>query len=124
MAGEFFVSPQGNDVNPGTREKPFATLGKAREAIRADRLAKEGSLPGQTIKAAAINKTDDMANRTDQEKKTATDGTKVEVKHEAYTVNLRGGEYRLKETFVLSAQDSGYWNAPVCGVRRRANRRY
>jgi hypothetical protein len=113
IAGEFFVSPQGSDTDPGTREKPFATLEKAREAIRTDRLTREGSLPGQKVKETVAKKTDDMANRTDQEKKPATDGPKVEIRHEAYTVNLRGGEYRLKETFVLSAQDSGYWNAPV-----------
>jgi hypothetical protein len=31
---EFYVSPSGNDGNPGTFEKPFATLEKARDAIR------------------------------------------------------------------------------------------
>jgi parallel beta-helix repeat protein len=31
---EFFISPNGNDKNPGTKEKPFATLEKAREAVR------------------------------------------------------------------------------------------
>lgn len=33
-APEFFVSPSGNDSNPGTRENPFATLEKARIAVR------------------------------------------------------------------------------------------
>jgi hypothetical protein len=31
---EYFVAPVGSDTNPGTREKPFATLEKARDAIR------------------------------------------------------------------------------------------
>lgn len=31
---EFFVSPEGSDVFAGTREKPFATLERARDAIR------------------------------------------------------------------------------------------
>jgi hypothetical protein len=35
FAVEFFVAPAGNDSNPGTREKPFASLEKARDAIRA-----------------------------------------------------------------------------------------
>ncbi len=31
---EFYVSPQGKDTNPGTLERPFATLEKARNAVR------------------------------------------------------------------------------------------
>ena len=32
---EFFVSPGGNDANGGTKDKPFATLGRAQQAARA-----------------------------------------------------------------------------------------
>jgi len=32
-AAEFYVARAGDDANPGTREKPFATLQRAREAI-------------------------------------------------------------------------------------------
>lgn len=32
---EFFLSPEGSDANPGTRGKPFQTLDKARQAVRA-----------------------------------------------------------------------------------------
>jgi hypothetical protein len=35
---EWFVSPDGDDRNPGTRDKPFATITRARDAVR---LAKE-----------------------------------------------------------------------------------
>ena len=35
FAVEFFVAPAGNDANPGTRERPFVSLEKARDAIRA-----------------------------------------------------------------------------------------
>jgi Right handed beta helix region len=31
---EFYVSPGGNDRNPGTKAKPFATLGRVQKAIR------------------------------------------------------------------------------------------
>ncbi len=31
----FYVAPDGSDANPGTRDKPFATLERARDAIRA-----------------------------------------------------------------------------------------
>jgi hypothetical protein len=44
FAVEFFVAPTGNDSNPGTEEKPFASLEKARDAIRA--LKAKGGLPG------------------------------------------------------------------------------
>ncbi|MDD4016811.1 MAG: right-handed parallel beta-helix repeat-containing protein [Kiritimatiellae bacterium] len=45
----FFVSPGGADDNPGTLEKPFATLEKARDAVRS--LKRGGGLPegGATV---------------------------------------------------------------------------
>ena len=38
----FFVSPAGNDANPGAKTKPFATIERARQAVRA---LKEKGLP-------------------------------------------------------------------------------
>jgi len=37
--GEFYVAPDGNDDNAGTKAKPFATLERARDAVRAAREA-------------------------------------------------------------------------------------
>ena len=34
FGADLYVSPQGNDTNPGTKEKPIATLGKAVEKVR------------------------------------------------------------------------------------------
>ena len=34
FGGEWFVAPNGSDDNPGTKDKPFATLEKARDAVR------------------------------------------------------------------------------------------
>jgi hypothetical protein len=34
VATEFFVSPHGNDGNPGTMEEPFTTLTHARDMVR------------------------------------------------------------------------------------------
>ena len=34
-AAEFYVSPRGTDANPGTKNLPFGTLEKARDALRA-----------------------------------------------------------------------------------------
>ncbi|MBR6460891.1 MAG: right-handed parallel beta-helix repeat-containing protein, partial [Verrucomicrobia bacterium] len=33
-AAEFFVSPKGNDENPGTAKAPFATFTRAQKAVR------------------------------------------------------------------------------------------
>lgn len=34
-AADVYVSPQGSDANPGTADRPFATLARARDAVRA-----------------------------------------------------------------------------------------
>jgi hypothetical protein len=39
---QFYVSPHGSDAQPGTREKPFATLEAARDALRALKAKGEG----------------------------------------------------------------------------------
>ena len=33
-AADFVVATDGNDANPGTEGRPFATLGRARRAVR------------------------------------------------------------------------------------------
>ena len=63
----YFVSPLGDDSNPGTEEAPFLTLAHARDVLRAE------------------------------------SGSMTEDVH----VYLRGGTYRLTETFVLGSEDSG-----------------
>lgn len=40
FADEWHVSPSGDDAHPGTADKPFRTLTRARDAVRADRAAK------------------------------------------------------------------------------------
>ncbi len=34
FATDFYISPNGNDINPGTKEKPFATLERAKIAVQ------------------------------------------------------------------------------------------
>ena len=34
IAADYYVAPNGNDANPGTAKKPFATLARARDAVR------------------------------------------------------------------------------------------
>ena len=50
-AREFFVSPAGSDRNGGTKEKPFATLERARDAVRG--LIKQGLKDDVTVHVAA-----------------------------------------------------------------------
>jgi tetratricopeptide (TPR) repeat protein len=73
-----FVSPKGSDTNPGTKDKPFATLERARDEIR-------------TLK---------IRNQ------------KSEIRN-PISVFIRGGEYVVKQTFKLTADDSGTEQAPI-----------
>jgi hypothetical protein len=43
-AAEFHVAPNGTDINPGTAEQPFATLERARDALREFKAANGGTL--------------------------------------------------------------------------------
>ena len=42
---DFYVSPQGDDTNPGTLERPFGTLQRARSAVRALKGSNHGVTP-------------------------------------------------------------------------------
>lgn len=46
---DFYVAHDGNDANPGTWEWPFATLERARDAVRERRAAGNGEFAGATI---------------------------------------------------------------------------
>ena len=48
-AADFFVSPQGNDANPGTQDKPFASPEAARDAVRVLAAAKNLPAGGVTV---------------------------------------------------------------------------
>ena len=69
------VSPEGSDTNPGTAAEPFATLERARDAVRA---LKRKGLPAGGV-----------------------------------TVRLRGGQYRLRQTFRLTPEDAGTAESPI-----------
>ncbi|MFV1965143.1 MAG: LamG-like jellyroll fold domain-containing protein [Pirellulaceae bacterium] len=72
----FFVAPNGNDQNDGTLKRPFATLTRARDAIR--RLKQTDGLPAGGV-----------------------------------AVYVRGGTYRMNETFHMTEEDSGGPRSPV-----------
>ena len=46
---DFYVSPDGLDKNPGTLDKPFATLAKARDAVRSMKRSKGLPPDGVTV---------------------------------------------------------------------------
>jgi len=70
------VAPNGSDTNDGTKTHPFATLERARDAIR--HIRQKGGLPDGGV-----------------------------------DVELRGGEYPVKQTFTLTEEDSGTETAPI-----------
>jgi hypothetical protein len=47
LAKDFYVATNGSDANPGTKDRPFATLEGARDAIRAQR--KSGALANEPV---------------------------------------------------------------------------
>jgi hypothetical protein len=71
-----FVAPDGKDDDAGSKERPFATLNRARDELR--RLKQNGGLPP----GGAV-------------------------------VVIRGGEYAVDDTFVLTAADGGTPESPV-----------
>lgn len=73
---ELHVAPGGHDTDEGTASRPFATLARARDEVRAIKTSR-GLPPG------------------------------------GVTVTLHGGLYELKETFELTADDSGSATAPI-----------
>lgn len=73
-AQNFYVAINGNDQNNGTIGHPFASLERARDAVR--------NLHAQGY-------------------------------HKTVMVFLREGIYSPRHTFVLTAQDSGYYSSPV-----------
>ena len=82
-AADFYVAPTGDDANPGTEAKPFATLERARDAVRQSK-AESARRP-----------------KLIQNPKSRTE------------VIVRGGTYELKRPFELTSEDSGSAKAPI-----------
>lgn len=96
----FYVSPGGEDANPGTMDKPFATLERAREAVRSSKAAGEKTviLRGGThyLKKTFILKQED-SGRTGSpvtyrahpgEKPVVSGGMKLALKWQPHTLSL------------------------------------
>ena len=47
LAKDFYVAANGSDANPGTKDRPFATLEGARDTVRAQR--KSGALANEPV---------------------------------------------------------------------------
>ena len=52
-AATFEVAPEGSDANPGSAERPFATLARARDAVR--ELKRSGGLPDSSLRKYAAS---------------------------------------------------------------------
>jgi hypothetical protein len=96
-AVEFYVAPAGNDAHPGTPDRPFASLERARDALRT--LRRSGAAPA----AATIWVQPGLHSRTQTFVITAEDsGTE---KHPVIYRAGAGGEVRLQVGRFLSAAD-------------------
>ena len=101
---EFHVSTSGNDAANGTRQNPFATLERARDAVRATRTEKPA--PMRPL----------MSPRA----RDAVRAIRVEKKvNGPVTIWLAAGTYRRTNTFALDDRDSAttYRAAPGAEVR-------
>ena len=49
VGATFYVSPDGDDANPGSVDRPFATLEAARDAIRQMKMADKFPADGVTV---------------------------------------------------------------------------
>jgi hypothetical protein len=76
-AVSLYVAPDGSDKNPGTQTQPFASLRRARDAVRERKTGNSGLPPG------------------------------------GIAVVMRGGSYPVRETFELTAADSGTAESPI-----------
>ena len=52
---EFFVSPGGKDTNPGTRNAPFSSLARARDAVRKFKAKKQAGPITVTLRQGIYN---------------------------------------------------------------------
>src|SRR5690349_13377593 len=52
---EIFVAPNGNDQNPGTRSRPFASFQRAQEAVRAERAGRPQNAVTVTFRAGVYH---------------------------------------------------------------------
>jgi len=102
----YYVAPDGDDGNPGTKVKPFATLDAARDAVRGLKEAKALPQRGATV---CLREGDYLIART-FELHTADSGTeKAPIIYRAYrreAVRLVGGRAIEPSAFV-AVRDSG-----------------
>lgn len=111
LAREFFVAPDGRDSAPGTAQQPFATLARAREAVRALK-REEGRLPAGGV---AITLRDGTYQLTAPFELTAADSGTAEapVVYRA----AAGAQPRLHGARLLQATDFQRADAPADRAR-------
>ena len=91
---DLFVATSGSDTNPGTEMKPFATLERARDAIRAVKIQ-------------------DLSHGAPRDAKSKLARSAPPSVQNGLTVFVREGVYEVTSTFKLTEADSGTETAPV-----------
>jgi hypothetical protein len=114
---DFYVSPTGDDNNPGTEQAPFATLDKARMAVRELKLTKKGDINvglkgGKYILKNTINFTlQDSGSDNQKITYQAIDGEEPVLTSE-HPVSGWKKESELSDAFSTIAEGN-IWSAPL-----------
>ncbi|HTR40338.1 MAG TPA: right-handed parallel beta-helix repeat-containing protein [Pseudomonadales bacterium] len=110
----YYVSPDGNDHNPGTFQKPFATLWQAREAVRASKL--DGRTVSVVIRAGVYSLTNSLEfNETDSGTSQAPVTWKV---FPGETVRITGGQ-RISPDVIQPVTDEEILNRVINPAARK-----
>src|SRR5258705_10124809 len=112
LAQSYFVAPTGGDGNPGTLEKPFATIGRAQQAVR----QKPGPVwlrGGIAIRSeehtSELQSLRHLVCRLLLEKKKKKETTSTQKVPLNYTMFIRHTDQEL-----ISPQDYTHNNPPTC----------
>jgi hypothetical protein len=110
----FYVASDGSDANPGTKDRPFASLTRARDAIREIKRGGRGSVRSSVPTPERRDEQREGPERRDeqregQERRDEQGGLPAG----GIEILVRGGDYKATKTFELAEEDSGTQQAPV-----------
>jgi hypothetical protein len=102
LANDFHVAPTGNDANPGTAEKPFATLQRARDAVCSS-MRNGAPMEGVTVWIAAGSYPQNTMFQLNASDSGTPEAPVVYRDKEGADVRISGGFRRFQATAQLQA---------------------
>ena len=109
---QYYVSPQGNDSNPGTEQQPWKTLAKAGTAAGAGDMVifKDGSYPGELVPANSGTASSPIVFKAQNKGKAVLTGN---AHYGSFTpiIKIAGKSYITIDGFHVAPQDieQGRW---------------